>query len=150
MPDTVFTSWVHGTSMQVEYPNRLGSVRHVGPFTRIEGSRGQNTWLHLPVPRPVVAGDGALRVRAVLLNFNTMTDDSWVHEVVLYDGASAIAEFRNLRLTGQHPSERFEVPERPEVQWALNVTIGVQFSPDPPSLQSMWMQFVATGCEFIR
>ena len=41
MPDSKFTSWVHGSSMQIEYPNRVTSVRHTGPFVRIEGADHQ-------------------------------------------------------------------------------------------------------------
>ena len=49
------TIWMHGVNMQVEYPNRLTSVRATGPFVRIEGARGQNTWLHFPLPTPSVS-----------------------------------------------------------------------------------------------
>ena len=150
MPDIVLTSWVHGTSMQAEYADRLTSVRHISPFARIEGSAGQNTWLHFPIPTPAVAGDGRLRAGAVLLNFRTRTSEAWVHEIVLYDGASTVAEYRDLHLSGDHPSERFNVPDHPEVQWALNVTVGVQFGPKPPTIQSMTMEFIAAGCEFIQ
>ena len=150
MPDIVLTSWVHGTSMQAEYADRLTSVRHIGPFARIEGSAGQNTWLHFPIPTPAVAGDGRLRAGAVLLNFRTRTSEAWVHEIVLYDGASTVAEYRDLHLSGDHPSERVNVPDHPEVQWALNVTVGVQFGPEPPTIQSMTMEFIAAGCEFIQ
>ena len=66
MPDSKFTSWVHGSSMQVEYPDRVTSVRHTGPFVRIEGAAGQNTWLHLPVPTPTVADGTPMRVGAGL------------------------------------------------------------------------------------
>ena len=48
------TLWMHGVNMQVEYPTRLTSVRATGPFVRIEGARGQNTWLHFPLPTPAV------------------------------------------------------------------------------------------------
>ena len=34
------TLWMHGVNMQVEYPNRLTSIRATGPFVRIEGARG--------------------------------------------------------------------------------------------------------------
>ena len=40
MPDNKFTSWVHGSAMQVEYLPRITAVRHTGPFVRIEGAGG--------------------------------------------------------------------------------------------------------------
>ena len=150
MADEVLTACVHGTSMQAEYPDRLTSVRHIGPFARIEGSPGQNTWLHFPVPTPAVSGERRPRAGAVLLNFRTRTSDAWVHEVIVYDGAATVAEYRDLHLSGEHPSERFEVSGSHEVQWALNITVGVQFSPDATNVQSMTMEFVAAGIEFIR
>ena len=149
MPDSALTAWVHGTSMQAEYPDRLTSVRHIGPFARIEGAAGQNTWLHFPVPTPAVAAGGKLRAGAVLLNFRTRTSDAWVHEVVVYDGAATLAEFRGLHLSGEHPADRFEVPGSPEIQLALNITVGVQFGANPSTVQSMTMEFIGAGCEFI-
>lgn len=150
MPDEVLTAWVHGTSMQAEYPNRLTSVRHIGPFVRIEGSAGQNTWFHFAIPTPPATATGKLRAGAVLLKFRTRTEVAWVHEVVLYDGASTIAEHRDLHLSGDHPSERFAVPGQPEVQTALNVTVGVRFGAEPTSIQDMWMEVIAAGCELIQ
>ena len=150
MPDAVLTSWIHGTSMQAEYPNRLTSIRHIGPFARIEGSANQNTWLHFPIPTPAVTGGAKLLTGAVLLNFRTRTEEAWAYEIVLYDGASTIAEYRDLHLSGEHPSERFVVPGHPEVQSALNITVGVQFSSNPPTIPSMTMEFIAAGCEFIQ
>ena len=150
MPDTVLTSWVHGTSMQTEYPNRLTSVRHIGPFARIEGSAGQNTWVHFPVPTPALVGDDKLQVSAVLLNFRTRSDQAWVHEVVLYDGATTIAAHRELHLSGDHTADRFEVQDRPELGSALNITVGIQFGTDFPNIQSTWMEFIAAGCELIQ
>ena len=150
MPDKVLTAWVHGTSMKAEYPNRLTSVRHIGPFARIEGVAGQNTWVHFPVPTPAVAVGGRLRAGAVLLNFRTRTSEAWVHEVVIYDGASTVAEFRGLHLSGENPVARFDVPGHPEIQLALNITVGVQFGTNPSTAQSMTMEFVGAGCEFIE
>ena len=150
MPGVPITSWVHGISMQAEYQNRLTSVRHIGPFARIEGSPGQNTWLHFPVPTPAVSGDGRLKLGSVLLNFRTRTPEAWVHEVVVYDGAATVAEFRDLHLTGDHPSERFAVAGQPDVQYALNITVGVQFGPQPPTIQAMTIEFIAAGCEFLQ
>ena len=218
MADSVLTSWVHGISMQAEYPNRLTSVRHIGPFARIEGSASQNTWFHFPIPTPAVSGGEKLRAGAVLrdlvkvnierrrraeateewrkryairagiegtnselkrahglgrlrvrggrrvrlavylkalacnfkLNFRTRSSEAWAYEVVLYDGASTMAEYRDLHLDGDHPAERFDIPGHPEVQTALNITVGVQFAANPSNVSSMTMEFIAAGCEFIQ
>ena len=143
------TSWVHGTSLQAEYMDRLVSVRHVGPFARVEGQGGQNTWVHFPIPSPASSGNGGAKANAVLLNFRTRGEDAWVHEVVLYDGAKTIAEHRDLHLSGDHSDARFDVPGTPGVELALNVTVGIMFGPNPATIQSTWMEFIAAGCEFV-
>ena len=64
------TLWMHGANMQVEYPNRLTSVRATGPFVRIEGARGQNTWVHFPLPTPAVIDGNRMRIDAAQVSFS--------------------------------------------------------------------------------
>ena len=112
MPNGKFTSWVHGSSMQIEYPNRVTSVRHTGPFVRIEGLVGQNTWVHLPIPTPTVMDGESMRVGTALVNFRTR-DNATVHEVIVYDGEKRIAEHTDLNLQNDQLGARFDVPETP-------------------------------------
>lgn len=147
MPDANFTSWVHGTSMQVEYPNRITSVRHTGPFVRIEGSEGQNTWVHFPIPTPAVVNGNRSRVGTALVSFRTRSHAK-VHEVIVYDGEKRIAEHMDLNLDGDHLGARFEVPGTPEVNQGINITVGVQFGANPPDIRSMQIEIVGAGIEF--
>ena len=147
MPDRKFTSWVHGSSMQLEYPNRVTSVRHTGPFVRIEGAAGQNTWVHLPVPTPTVAEGTPMRVGAGLVSFRTR-DRATVHEVIVYDGEKRIAEHTGLALQGDHLDARFEVPGNPEVGRGINITLGVSFSDSSPDVRSMQIEIIGAGVEF--
>ena len=77
-----YTMWVHGVNMQVEYPNRLTSVRATGPFVRIEGTRGQNTWLHFPLPTLAVVDDMRMNIERATISFRTR-DHASVHEVII-------------------------------------------------------------------
>ena len=93
--------------MQVEYPNRLTSVRATGPFVRIEGTRGQNTWLHFPLPTLAVVDDMRMNIERATISFRTR-DHASVHEVIIYDGESRIAEHMNLDLRGEHLNDTFD------------------------------------------
>ena len=147
MPERKFTSWVHGSSMQIEYPNRVTSVRHTGPFVRIEGATGQNTWVHLPVPTPTVADGTPMRVGAGLVSFRTR-DKATVHEVIVYDGDQRIAEHTDLGLQGDHLEARFDVPGSPEAGRGINITLGISFAESSPDVRSMQIEIIGAGVEF--
>ena len=145
MPDR--TLWVHGSIMQVEYPNRLTSVRHTGPFVRIEGTAGQNTWVHFPLPTPTVVDGARMRVRAARVSFRTRPNAS-VHEVIVYDGDRRIAAYTGLDLKGDNLDARFEVPGNPEINMGINVTLGIMFSETAPDVRSMQIEVVGVGVEY--
>ncbi len=148
MPDRNFTSWVHGTSMQVEYPDRVTSVRHTGPFVRIEGSEGQNTWVHFAVPTPTVVDGTKTRVIAALVIFRTRSHAK-LSEVIVYDGEKRIAEHMDINLEGDHLDARFEVPGSPEANLGINITVGVQFGDNAPNVRAMQIEIVGAGIEFL-
>ena len=148
MPDRNFTSWVHGSSMQVEYPDRLTDGRHTGPFVRIEGSEGQNTWLHFAVPTPTVVDGTRTRINAALVSFRTRSHAK-VNEVIVYDGEKRIAEHMDINLEGDHLDARFEVPGSPEANLGINITVGVQFGNNAPNVRAMQIEIVGAGIEFL-
>ena len=133
--------------MQVEYPDRITSVRHTGPFVRIEGAEGQNTWVHFPVPTPTVSNGRRNRAQAALVSFRTRSHAT-VHEVIVYDGEKRIAEHMGLNLKGDHPDGRFEIPNAPEVAQGLNITLGVMFDNGAPDMRAMQIEIVGAGIEF--
>ncbi len=145
--DGKYVEWVHGSSMQVEYLGRITSVRHTGPFVRIEGAGGQNTWVHFPVPTMAIANGKHTRAEAALVSFRTRACAT-VHEVIVYDGEKCIAEHMDLGLQGDNLDARFEIPEAPEVQQGLNVTVGVTFAAGAPDTRSMQIEIVGVGIEF--
>ena len=147
MADGKYVEWVHGASMQVEYVGRITSVRHTGPFVRIEGAGGQNTWVHFPIPTMAVANGKATRAEAALVSFRTRPHAT-VHEVIVYDGEKRIAEHMELGMQGDNLDARFEIPGTPEVQKGLNVTVGVTFASGSPDTRSMQIEIVGVGVEF--
>ncbi len=148
MPDSKFTSWVHGSSMQIEYPNRVTSVRHTGPFVRIEGAEGQNTWVHFPIPTPATVNGTKMRVGDALVSFRTR-GTATVHEVIVYDGDKRIAEHMDLNLKDEHLDARFDVPGNPEVNRGINITLGVLFGKKAQDVRSMQIEIVGAAIEFL-
>ena len=138
------TLWMHGVNMQVEYPNRLTSVRATGPFVRIEGARGQNTWLHFPIPTPTVIDGVNMRIEGTYGSFRTR-DHATVHEVIVDDGESRIAEHMDMDLRGDHLEHRFDVPGNPEINKGINVTVGVRFDAAAQDVRSMQIEVVGVG-----
>jgi len=141
------TLWMHGANMQVEYPGRLTSVRTTGPFVRIEGARGQNTWLHFPLPTPAVVDGVRMRVEGTNVSFRTR-DHASVHEVIVYDGEARIAEHMDLDLRGDHLDARFDVPGNPEINKGINITLGVRFDDTASDVRSMQIEVIGVGLEY--
>jgi len=140
-------SWVHGHSMQIEYPDLLNVMWRAGFYMRIEGKPGTNNWFHFSIPTPVIVNDNRLRVGSVMLRFKTMSDDAIVQDIHIYDGEKKIAAHNNINLSGDHLFERFDVPGHPDIKWGLGISIGVKFGTD--SAKSPRMEFIAGGCDFL-
>ena len=147
MPDQKFTSWVHGASMQIEYAARITSVRHCGPFVRIEGARGQNTWVHFPIPTPAVVNGANMQVDSAMVSFRTRAN-AVVHEVIVYDGEKRIAEHMDLNMRADHLDARFDIPGNPQVNQGINITLGVTFDSTAPDMRSMQVEIIGAGIEF--
>ena len=141
------TLWMHGSNMQVEYPNRITSVRATGPFVRIEGARGQNTWLHFPVPTPAVIDGARMRIDGALVSFRTR-DHASVKEIIVYDGDQRIVEHMDQDLRGEHPEYRVEVPGSPEISRGINIVLGVAFDSVAPDVRSMQIEVIGVGLEY--
>ena len=141
------TLWMHGANMQVEYPNRITSVRATGPFVRIEGARGQNTWLHFPVPTPAVIDGSRMKINAALVSFRTR-DHASVNEIIVYDGDQRIIEHMNQDLRGEQPEYRVEAPGNPEINRGINIVLGVTFDSVAPDVRSMQIEVIGVGLEY--
>ena len=141
------TLWMHGANMQVEYPNRITSSRATGPFVRIEGMRGQNTWLHFPLPTPAVIDGARMRIDGALVSFRTR-DHATVYEVIVYDGDQRVAEHMDLDLRGEHPEHRVEVQGSPEINRGINIVLGVAFDSTAPDVRSMQIEIIGVGLEY--
>jgi len=138
--------WTHGHSMQIEYPDRVDSVRRAGPFVQVLAHGGSENWFHFAIPTPVIVDDSRLKADSVLVRFKCGSGDVSVGAVHVYDGEGRIAEHNNLNL---HPAdwdvERFQVPGRPEIQWGVGISINVACGVESMSHE---IDFASAGCDF--
>ncbi len=141
----VYASWIHGHSMQIEYPDRIASQRRAGFSYDVEGKPGTSNWFHFAVPTPVIINDVRLRIDAVMLRFTTASVDAFVRDVHVYDGEKRIAIHDGINLSGENGFVKLLVPDRPEVRWGLGISIGVGFGVE---MMDHHMQFISAGCDF--
>jgi hypothetical protein len=141
-----YASWIHGHSMQIEYPDRIASQRRAGYCFHVEGKPGTSNWFHFAIPTPVIINDVRLRPSVVMLRFSTGSVDAFVQNVHIYDGEAKIVEYNDLALSLDNFMARFLVPTKPLIQWGLGISIGVGFGVESMDHR---MQFIAAGCDFV-
>ena len=138
--------WIHGHSMQIEYPDRLASQWRAGFSITVEGKPGSTNWFHFAIPTPVIVDDVRLRADSVMLRFKTGSVDAWVRDVHVYDGEKLIAAHDKVNLSKDHLFERFLIPDRPEALWGIGISIGVACGVE---MMDHHMEFFAAGCDFM-
>ena len=138
--------WIHGHSMQIEYPDRVASQRRAGFSINVEGKPSSTNWFHFAIPTPVIVDDVRLRADSVMLRFKTYSVDAWVRDVHVYDGERLIAAHNQVNLSKEHLFERFFIPDRPEVLWGIGISIGVACGVE---MMDHHMEFIAAGCDFM-
>lgn len=102
-------SWVHGNALTVESPGNLERVGHFGwGADMITRHGGQDSWFHIPLPTPVIVGEGGrTTLGRVFLLF--WSDRGRIKEVHVWDGPIRLQVFNNVNSKGEH---RFELDGR--------------------------------------
>jgi subtilisin family serine protease len=136
--------WVHGTSVQEEFPDRLENVRRLGPYSLFDGKPGTSNWFHFAIPTPVIVDNRRLRLESVMLQF-LASRDTWVTNVHIYDGYQKIEWFDGLAMTGYRWFERFDTLN-PLVRFGIGVSVRVRFG---RSSVRHHIRFVSAGGDFI-
>jgi len=146
IPVVAYSSWIHGNSMNIEYPDRIASELRTGFCIRIEGKPGTENWFHFAIPTPTIINGNKLKAGSVMLRFRTLSTDALVKNIHVYDGETRIAQHDNINFYGDHLFERFDIPRHPAIQWGLGISIGVGFG----GIKSMShrMEFISAGCDF--
>jgi hypothetical protein len=137
--------WIHGTSVEEEYPDLLKFVRRAGFYSEFEGKPATNNWFHFALPTPVIEDNIRLKLDSIILMF--LTDpDVVVHAVHIYDGAWKIKAFDGMTLSGSHLFERFDILNNP-VRFGIGISIGVRFG---NAAGSHFVRFVSAGGDFVK
>jgi len=141
-----YASWMHGHSMQVEYPDRIAWQRRTGMSFDIEGKPGTGNWFHFAIPTPVIINDVRLQADSIMLCFKTGSIDAFVQDVHVWDGRTRIAEFNNINLSGEQPFVRLVLPGAPAIWGGLGISVGVGFGAEA---MDHTMEFYSAGCDFV-
>ena len=141
----IHASWVHGNSVEEEYPERLLLARPMGPYGMFYGKRASFNWFHYAIPTPVIVNARRLRLDSVMLVFLT-SPDTWVTNVHIWDGNSRIQAYDGLMMTGAHWFERFDILNR-YVRLGIGVSVGVKFGGEN---RDHHVAFVSAGGDFIK
>ncbi len=140
--------WVHGTSIQVEQPDRLSSITRAGFYTYITGKANTTNWFHFAIPSPVIVDKKRQRIVAAILRFRTFSDRAVVKHVHIHDGSSKIASHNDINLHGNQWFQKLGVAHKPHIYWGLGISIGVEFKSG--NSRQRRMDFVSAGCDLIE
>jgi len=134
--------WCHGHSIQPEDPGlTVGRIGWAGQI-RHPGSQG---WYHLAVPTPVIVTDIRLRIDSALIQFSSGSQGH-IQAIHVYDGGNRIAHEDNVSLSGTDQLHKLEVTGRPQIFWAVGISIFMTLGADPANA---WIDIHAGGADFV-
>jgi Matrixin/Putative peptidoglycan binding domain len=141
-----YASWTHGTSVTVEHPDQLESVRRFGFFTRLVGKPNTTNWFHFALPTPVIVSGDRKVLGPCMLRYQTGSINAVVRDVHIYDGEVRVAAHDGVNLSGSQPFRRFGVAHAPEVRWGVGISIGVTFLGGTSANRTI--DLISAGCDF--
>ncbi|WP_028045722.1 DUF6623 family protein [Cellulomonas sp. URHE0023] len=126
---SLHASWVHGNAMTVESPENFRRVGHFGWGADVSPVPGKASWLHVPLPTPVITGDVRTSVQRFFLLFNA--EGCEIRNVHVYDGSGKVQELNGLSLRGEHrtgldASNTFDLSAPHSVVFGMGLTFFLQ------------------------
>jgi hypothetical protein len=135
--------WLHGTSIRVEYPDRVEHIRRAGYYTEVRQKAGTSNWFHFAIPTPTIhAGKKMKHSHAHLLA--EVHESAKLDKVHIWDGDRCVKKIDDLGLTDQHVARTFEIPKQ-FVRNGLLVSVYVEFLEDE---QPGEVHFMGAGASF--
>ena len=92
-------SWVHGNALTVEDPSALERDGHNGWGRDLAFVPGKASWLHIPLPTPVIVADKRTTVQRFFLLFKAESCE--IRDVHIFDGSSKVQEIGGLHAVRQ-------------------------------------------------
>ena len=123
-------SWIHGNAVQVENPENLQRMGHFGWGADMDFIDSTGTWLHVPLPTPVIVGGVRTTIDTIFLMFKS--EHCQIQQIHVYDGASKVGGVNQALLTGDHLTgldgwnTHHIVPHT--VLWGMGISFFVQAS----------------------
>ena len=137
--------WIHGTDINIEYPERLDGIRRAGFYTYLYGKANTSNWFHFAIPSPVIVDGKRLRIVRAMIRCRTHSTKAIIKHVHIYDGYSRIAAHNDVNLTGDQWFAKYGVAHKPYVYWGLGISVGVEFRTG--STNERRMDFVSAGID---
>lgn len=145
-------SWAHGNALTVENPENFVSIKHMGWGTDLEFFPGRQSWLHIPVPTPVIVKGVRAKVKTFFLLFNS--DSAFLKEVHIFDGQNRVHTVKAGSSWGPHASgldaqNTFTLPQPHSVLWGMGISFLVNGSTSFDVVVKPKFTVVSAGADFM-
>ncbi|MFB8792155.1 MAG: DUF6623 family protein [Potamolinea sp.] len=117
--------YMHGTSVQVEYTDRIESILRQGFYTTIVGKPNTFNWFHFAIPTLVITGKE--KVKGVQVLFRTDSNNVVMKNVHLYIGTQKVSPKDNLNLYGSNGFGYITLNTPVSASGPVGISVGVSF-----------------------
>ena len=142
--------WTHGTSVHVEYPDRVRSIHRMGSCTRVRQDANtqdpdkSNNWFHFAIPTPTILDDDQVDHTDVYLRAK-VNENAKVDVVHVWEGGERLERFDGLGIVNQHFDFERSITTRRGPRGGLMICAYVKFLTGRPRPE-VW--FNGAGARF--
>ena len=150
--------WAHGTSVQVEYPDKLESHARKGWGTRLLGKYQTKNWFHFSIPTVALTDNIAPILHSIYVLYDAKGFFlGGIQNVHIYDGPKRLFAFDDLAFPnyiGDHSEtidefNCWDVSERKKrIFLGLGISVGVLFTQAGVEGGLSQITFTAAGAKF--
>ena len=147
----VYANWNHGNAVTTQNPDNFVSIKPMGWGTDFEFIPGRESWMHIPVPTPVVVKGVRAKVQTFFLLFNS--DSAFLREVHIWDGQNRVEQFKAGGSWGKHAGgldsqNTFTLKQPHSVAWGMSISFLVNGSTSFDVVVRPKFSVVAAGADF--